>query len=209
MSGFRRSNAGGIDFGGRPPGNAPVASTPSQTEEGAPSSQSARRVIDLIVQTAGVELFRAYGIAAAPMPPVPLDACELANDTPASLIKFTGPAFRGQLALCIPDVVLQRTTREAMTLERKRDWIQELCNQILGRIKNRLIRYQVALQSGVPSALTASGVKRTPRQSTDLAYLFRTMTGSAVVWLNGDFDRTSLVFSGAADVVGEGDVLLF
>jgi hypothetical protein len=210
MPGFRRSNAGGIDFAKPSPGNAPVASgATNHPEESPPNSQSARRVIDLIVQTSGVELFRAYGIAAAPMPPVTLDSCELVDDTRASMIKFTGPAFRGVLALCVPEATLQRTTRERMSVERQRDWIQELCNQLLGRIKNRLVRYQVALQSGVPSVLTASALRRIPRQSTDLAYVFRTMTGSIVVWLTGDFDRTSLVFTAAVDVVGEGDVLLF
>jgi hypothetical protein len=166
-------------------------------------------VLDLIIQTSGVELFQAYGISAAPMPPATLASVELPDDCLGGHVNFNAPAFRGVLVLCVARETLRRSTDANLGVHNERDWVRELCNQLMGRVKNRLARYQVILRAGVPTVVDAPTLQRMAKNQTDLAYVFRTLTGSIVVWISGDFDRTSLVFSSTIEVAGEGDVVLF
>lgn len=181
----------------------------SYSDDRPSSSRAQRRILDLVVQSSGVELLQAYGISAAPMPPTALKSCPLPDPALGSVVSFAGPGMQGVLVLCMPIEALRRTIEADATPHQDRDWIRELCNQLMGRIKNRLIRYQVTLRPGVPSVLDPEALRRMAGSQTDLAYVFRTLTGSVVVWLNGDFDRTKLVFTGSVDVPGEGDVVLF
>jgi hypothetical protein len=180
-----------------------------RAEDRTPVSRSQRRVIDLIVQTSGVELFQAYGISAAPMSPVAVSSCELPDDTLGGVVSYSGAEVRGTLVLCVPRKTLQKSIDGSAMSHNERDWVRELANQLMGRIKNRLVRYQILLRPGTPAALEAEGIRRMARTSTDLAYLFRTLTGQVVVWISGDFDRANLVFSSSIDVVNEGDMVLF
>jgi hypothetical protein len=207
-SGFmvrRRMDSGSGAGGAERPWDKPG----SLSEDRPSSSRAQRRILDLVVQTSGVELLQAYGIPAAPLPPTALSACPLPEPALGSSVSFSGTGLQGVLVLCMPLETLHRTTEAVAGTHQDRDWIRELCNQLMGRIKNRLVRYQVALRPGVPTVLDPPALRRMAGLHTDLAYVFRTLTGSVVVWLNGDFDRTNLVFSCSVDVVGEGDVVLF
>jgi hypothetical protein len=168
-----------------------------------------RAVIDVIVRSATVGLFHSYGVAAGPQ----LQA-KLASSQPSSLcgsIRFSGPGFDGVLELVVPDSVLARVRSEPLTAHTSRDVVRELTNQLMGRIKNKLLSFQVSLTLSLPSisrhvperALAAAGA-----QTSVLVYEFRTLEGSVFVILRGTFSEEPLVFT-STSVGNEGDVILF
>jgi hypothetical protein len=172
------------------------------------SRQFKRQTLDLLVQSAAVDLFHAYGIAVAPMPPTLLSACRLAEECISSRVLFSGPGLRGSMLLSVPKAVLRRTTAVAMSPEREHDWIQELCNQLMGRIKNRLVRYHVSIRAGVPTVLDPASLRHS-EEDPESAYLFRTLTGPILVLLQGDFGQVPMEFSSSVEVADEGDAILF
>jgi hypothetical protein len=104
--------------------------------------------------------------------------------------------------------VIRRTTEVAMSSEREHDWIQELCNQLMGRIKNRLVRYQVSIQAGVPTVLDPTSLRHS-EEDRETAYVFRTVTGQILVLLQGDFSQVPMEFCASVEVVDEGEGVLF
>src|SRR5687768_11436196 len=113
---------------------------------------SMRGAIDSLAQGSLVDLFAAYDVALAPVPRIP---GHLPTDLPqiTAAIDFTREAERsepGQLTLSLPPGVLDLMHRaEAETLAV--DWARELANQLLGRLKNRLLQLSVRLRLGIAS----------------------------------------------------------
>ena len=173
------------------------------------TKHATRNDIDLLIQSTTVELFHAYGVAVAPtrrnsMPPPPIDAdC-------TGTISFAAPRFTGNLTLTVPVDVLKLMQHAPGSSPALKDWIRELTNQLLGRLKNRLLRFQVVLQVGLPTNARGragpSSAESTTRQSV---YVFRTLRGRIFVAVSGNLDPSALQFSGSLNLAGEGDVILF
>ncbi len=102
--------------------------------------------LDEVVVDATRGLFGAYG----------LDICgnrfaqsgwRGPDGSSASVVGFTSPDFSGSLVIGTTLDIVRETSPEASSLH---DWMGELANQLLGRIKNRLLRYGVALDMAIP-----------------------------------------------------------
>lgn len=94
-----------------------------------------------------LDLFEAYSLKAT--------AAEVqapAVDPTVGVIGFTASKLRGNLALLIPSEVIKVTQSGSDPM----DWAGELTNQYLGRLKNKLISYGVALEISTP--LVVSGL---------------------------------------------------
>jgi hypothetical protein len=88
------------------------------------------------------------------------------------------------------------------------DALRELTNQLIGRIKNRLMHFQVTLRVGLPSATKKQLLKQ--RSSTPaMCYRFRTLRGEIVVTLEGSVHTEPLNYSGKVQVAKEGDFIVF
>ncbi len=87
------------------------------------------------------ELLEAYSVAVSPS-----DAAHPAEDPLVGVIGFTASKLRGNLALLIPSEVVRATQRASDVM----DWTGELTNQFLGRLKNKLMVYGVALEVSTP-----------------------------------------------------------
>ncbi|MBI2389581.1 MAG: chemotaxis protein CheX [Deltaproteobacteria bacterium] len=76
-----------------------------------------------------------------------------------SVIGFSGEQLSGSLALLLPPSVVERShpLRETGPLDAaaRHDWAGEVGNQLLGRLKNRLLSYGIVLQMATP--MTFSG----------------------------------------------------
>jgi hypothetical protein len=166
-------------------------------------------IVDTIVQSATVELFHHYGVAVAPLPrgqpPRPA-----APEGFCGTIAFNGRGFTGNLKLFVPSPILSLTKAGSLRPMQGRDWIRELTNQLMGRIKTRLLHLQVTLQTGLPSVVDRRIVDqhRGPSGSL-LVYEFRTIRSEVTVTLEGTFDESSLKYSGNANPGSEGDVIIF
>src|SRR4051812_22346318 len=108
-----------------------------------PPASGVRGTLDSLVQGSLVELFAAYAVAVAPLPRQTRHTTPTLPDISAA-IPFTNVArgVQGRLTLSLPTHVLDRMPASAGgTL--KSDWARELTNQLMGRIKNRLLQFNV------------------------------------------------------------------
>jgi CheY-specific phosphatase CheX len=86
------------------------------------------------------------------------------SDDIAASIGFAGEELRGALVLTssrrLVQYVLPQEVRDRDADEQLADWMGELSNQLLGRVKNRLLRYGVSLAMGTPTVMFGSGIAR-------------------------------------------------
>jgi hypothetical protein len=165
-----------------------------------------QRALDAIVQTSTIELFQSYEVAIAPVG-IFIDLDKLDPGALGGQIPFSGSAMSGELVLAVPKAVLAAMGHEH-TLAAQ-DWVRELTNQLLGRVKNRLVRYDVRLRPGVPLALDHSEVRARLDSDAARAYMFRSLRGSVFVALRGTMAPGSLRFKGSEAGPEEGDMLVF
>lgn len=99
------------------------------------------------------------------------------------VVGFSGEQLRGTLLLATSSEPLGRTS--PTTDASLREWIAELSNQLLGRIKNKLISRGVILHLSTPIVLR--GQHLAPVSRTELAPLYFICDGGCVcVWFDVD-----------------------
>ncbi len=169
-------------------------------------------MIEVIVQSSTVGLFHSLGVAVAPMPRCVSNASAAPITDHSGHADFDGPGMRGTLVLSIP-AGLYPILGLGPDFERRLDNIdllRELTNQLIGRIKNRLVQFQVALRTSLPQiADRATLERRRARTGTLTFYPFRTIRGEIVVTVEGSIHESALVYSGNITVPNEGDIILF
>lgn len=169
---------------------------------------SHRTLIDTIVRSATVELFQALSIAVAPISGGQSDDAIRLPDVAAS-IEFSAPGFAGTLYLCCPWTLVPKHDQKvrAPTAE---DWVRELTNQLLGRIKIRLMQSDIDLKAGLPKTCNSELLQRRFGQRDNARfYEFRTLRGDVVLIAEGVLRDSILDYSHAITNVREGDIILF
>jgi hypothetical protein len=137
-----------------------VTGATSLVDDAAGASNESVSVIDGLVQDVTRALFESYGVK------LDLDGSPvakiLASVQMISTIGFSSVSLSGSLLLAIPNGVLERTlpTPDANLA----DWSGELANQLLGRLKNQLLHYQVAINLALP-VVVSGGEFRLPGSS--------------------------------------------
>lgn len=180
-------------------------------------------LFDRTVTDVALELFGASGWPVKVAPANGLkSSLEVASVT-ASRMVFGGKQLSGSLLIAAPFEVIAacrpfKGSRQELSRSSAgdwiyvRDWTKELANQLLGRIKNRLVQHDVVLDSGVPTALNGPSamaeIKAQPRPPLRLG---DGNSKEVLIW----FDATtkpgiSLTLSERKQTVPrEGDVILF
>lgn len=168
-----------------------------------------RSILDTILQSSAVELFHANGIAVAPIARTTA-APKLCPECHPGLIGFVGRGFSGTLLILVPNEVFLLLKQDGPRPFRAADWVRELTNQLLGRLKARLRPYQVTFRMGIPSSPRREEYERMwSRGESPAVYRFRTVREDVVVIVNGSIDVSALVYAGNVKVPTEGDILLF
>ena len=128
-----------------------------------------------------VELLQAYGVEA-------LDAPEEWG-TPdefmlAGVMGFVSERLVGSCLLVGGrDVLMATAPKDA----RPRDWVGELANQLVGRLKSKLMGLGVTITMNTPVVL--SGIRLSPLPRTDVApKVHRTPLGRLLVWVEVEVD---------------------
>jgi hypothetical protein len=169
-------------------------------------------IVALILQRSILELFAAYGVVVAPVPPE--DAASHPKVRPldhlVGMVQITGPSRRGMLTMSTSPATLTRTRQGGNDMLGQLDWMRELTNQFAGRVKAKFSRYGLTLQSGLPMALSSSAMDRNHViQRTDLVLVFTTLKDQILATLSGGFDDGGLALKGDKSVANEGEVILF
>jgi hypothetical protein len=174
------------------------------------SSGAVRGAIDSLVQGSLVELFQAYSVALAPQTRTPRDPLPKMSEI-CAWIGFThGTQKRAgklTLSLSAPIVTLMKVDLGG---NRQVDWARELCNQLMGRIKNRMLQFNVRLSAGLPSSIDAKLLEDQQRSAPPArVYVGRTLRGEVVVTIDGLPHEAELVYVGPTNVANEGEAIFF
>jgi hypothetical protein len=91
---------------------------------------------------------------------------------------------------------------------RPRDWVGELANQLVGRLKSKLMARGVTI--GVSTPVVLSGMRLSPLPRGDLApTVLETSSGRVLVWLEVEVDSSFQLGSERPLPAAEGDLLIF
>jgi hypothetical protein len=182
----------------------PASQTPPESSFSEPKS-GVRVMVDSLLQAALVDLFGAYGVAFAPLPRSAFSA-SMAPEVSVAAGFRSGSGTGGRLTLSLPAALLEHMKGEEPTSVRL-DWARELANQLLGRVKNRLLPFGVRMDIGL---LTLLDPKLMQHQLQDLSglrvYCGRTLRGPVLVTVRGLPEDSSLSYAGAVRAK-EGSVL--
>lgn len=124
------------------------------------------------------------------------------------VVGFSGDQMRGTLLLATSREPLGRTS--PTTDASLREWIAELANQLLGRIKNRLVPRGVLLHMSTPVVLRGQHIAPVSRAEL-VPYAFACEGGTVCVWFDAEVvDGIDLTQEVAVEgVITEGTSTLF
>jgi CheY-specific phosphatase CheX len=169
-------------------------------------------VLDDIVVTACRAVFEGAG--------APLEVAESISretDDIGASIGFTGTSLRGSLVLIsskrLIKTVLPVAVGRGSESAQIADWMGELSNQTLGRIKNRLLAYGVTLEMSTPTVLFGLSISRRDTGSiVRREFCFRhgveTLAVSLDALASPEFELTRKE-SAVGPGVAEGEIALF
>lgn len=162
-------------------------------------------VIERCVNEACIALFQDYAL---PLNRVREGALRGADLLFCGVIGFTGEQMRGTLLLATSQEPLGRTSPASDSS--LREWIAELSNQLLGRVKNRLIPHGVELHLSTPIVLRGQHIAPVSRAEL-IPFAFSCDGGYVCVWFDAELsDGVDLTqVSETEDVIVEGSTTLF
>jgi hypothetical protein len=169
-----------------------------------------RQILDIILQSCTVELFHALGVAVAPVArswtaSAPREHFDLVGSS-----SFSDPKANGTLVLSMNDGVYALFSQPAETLNAKSDLLRELTNQLIGRIKNRLLQFQLILRTGLPTVVRKQMLEQQFGSATPFAaYVFRTIRGEIVMTVHGLIDESALNYAARMEIPREGAFIEF
>ncbi len=124
-------------------------------------------VIDLYVQSS-VELFSAYGLVAGERDTTPRTPHEMRY---VSILSASGDKIRLLSTVNIDETLLIRmhpSGARELSQRHLEDWCRELNNQLMGRMKNKLLRQGCEIMTGLPSLITGTDIS--PVSAPDLDF---------------------------------------
>ena len=201
----QRAHANEVDargLGHNFPDNQPYVGLIGTTEE---------NVIDEVVVATVVALFDAYDVEVKAQP----DFREPAKEVPrlAGIIGFTSAQLRGSIVLCSSVVAVEATGQTAAgDISAIRDWMGELANQLLGRIKLKLLRYGIVLNLSTP--VVVSGIEMSVHEACPdglKIYHFDHSGGPLTVMMDVSFaeEFEFRATTDAEEAPSEGEVVMF
>ena len=177
------------------------------TAEGEAMRNPDNRPIDEMVFDCCRELFRDYSINVVPrgieeFPPAErLALC--------GVMGFGGRQMRGALVLAATREPLEMTNPGGFGSQR--DWICELANQLMGRVKNRLLACGVEILLATPAGM--SGDNLNPAGKVRTPQVFAVGSGYVCVWIDLEvsegFELVMTPSGGFEAAMPEGETILF
>jgi len=191
------------------PTNASTPGAPSATTDTHEAPQ-ALTMIDGQVLDVTRALFAGYGVK------LEIDGSHhsriLPNVQLISTLGFSSPKLGGSILLAVPNDVLNKTL--AGSEANLADWSAELANQLVGRLKNQLLNYGVAINLALPVVLAGGELRlpASPRKHTrhhsfvsEWGHLFV----RADIELNATTELVRQTATGETAGAEEGELLLF
>jgi hypothetical protein len=163
-----------------------------------------RQIVEMITSEACVSLFDHYSLELLP-------ARTGADVTPdlvyCAVIGYSSEKMRGTLLLASTADLLARTA--PVGGEAMRDWIAELANQLLGRIKAQLAARGLLLGMSTPILLRGQHLRPLPNHEAE-PLTFQAAAGWVCVWMDAELaNDLDLSHLQPDDSLNAGEALLF
>jgi CheY-specific phosphatase CheX len=168
-----------------------------------PPTSEPQRLIPLVAHEACRSLFDAYGVT--------LESTDGADTTQAKVllcgvVGFAGPGIRGTCILAATEEPISKSIPVSGSL---RDWIAELSNQLVGRIKNKLLGYGAEVYITSPAVVRGEHLAA-PSNCAIKPLSFATAGGNVFVWVDVETDESfTLINPPEPPGASEGEALLF
>jgi hypothetical protein len=166
------------------------------------------RPIDDLVFDCCRELFSAYKLDVHPRDRSEFPATE--ELAVCGVMGFGGKLMRGALVLAATSEPLEHTNPEGHGSQR--DWICELANQLMGRVKNRLVALGVEILLATPAGLRGDNLSPAPPKLR-APQVFAAANGFVVVWIDCEyaegFELTMTPSANFEAAIPEGETVLF
>ncbi len=129
------------------------------------------------------------------------------------IIGFTGDRVRGTLLLAMGADALEKAMPEGAATGdgANRNWISELSNQLLGRIKNMLLRREAEVYLTMPLVLRGEHLSPLPRERCHGLH-FESSAGPVRLWVDAEFIDDFILPTedvAGSEVPEEGEAMLF
>lgn len=178
---------------------------PGTPPEGPPGLAS---TVDATATSTAVELFSAYRVTIAPVTDSEIQL-PIADLSALGIVRFTAFELSGSAVLGVSNGTLRRSNTSGTS---PRDWVAELANQFIGRLKLKLLRMGFELWSMAPVTVSGRLLATAVSQPDFVPLFFRDAQGGSVaVWIALDVNGPLKVTPPASDgeIPREGDVILF
>lgn len=163
--------------------------------------------IDNILFAATTGLFKAYGMQLTEAP----GPAQISSPPMCAVIGFTGESLTGALMIAADQQPIVATRPTPQTTDR--DWLAELANQLLGRVKNRLLTFGVEIYVTTPVVLRGERITPLGSSGSLPGVVFHSASGGRItVWIDHsilDGQRLTKLAATGEPVPHEGDVILF
>ena len=148
-----------------------------------------------------VELLRAYRLSAVPTP----DFIESNEALFSGVMSFVGDTLRGTCLFAAPEAVVLAAAPDGAL---PRDWVGELANQLVGRLKVKLLSRGATIALSTPVVLRGMRLCPLPRSGLE-PLSFLTPHGRVVVWVEVEAEDGISLDTEVTPVASEGDLLVF
>jgi hypothetical protein len=166
------------------------------------------RPIDDLVFDCCRDLFAAYELDVSPRDRSDFPATE--ELAVCGVMGFGGKSMRGALVLATTREPLEHTNPNGFGSQR--DWVCELANQLMGRVKNRLVALGVEIHLATPAGLSGENLSPAPGKLR-APQVFAAANGFVCVWIDCEFmDGFELPAAPSPEVepaIAEGEALVF
>jgi hypothetical protein len=167
-------------------------------------SQRISGAVEEMTAAACVELFAAYDVPLAPV--LHSDWGNTDEALYSAVIGFVSPQIRGTCLLACETNAVQKSCPPG---GRIRDWIGELSNQLIGRLKVKLLGHDIEI--GLTTPIVLQGIRLRPLpKSALLPAVFSSEWGTVLVWVEAEVTAGfSLPPARIPDAGETGDLMFF
>jgi hypothetical protein len=172
--------------------------------EDKPNHDETVALLEQIAGAACTSLFEAYGVDLQRMSgpePTPTAPAPILY---SGIVGFGSPGIRGACILAASEKPILQSNPVDGSL---RDWIAELANQLVGRIKNKLLAHGTEVYVTTPVVLRGEHLAPMPRRELP-PLSFKTDGGSVFVWIELE-TAADFVLGPPSTAVAEGEAVLF
>ena len=148
-----------------------------------------------------MELLQAYGVPLTPA----AGWGDVDEPMFCGVMGFVGDSLRGSCLLAAPVGAVEAAAPEGAA---PRDWVGELANQLVGRLKAKLMQRSATIALSTPVALC--GVKVAPLPRTEVEpVVFESPVGKVLVWLEVEIEDGFQLGDERLLQAKEGELLVF